>query len=58
MEPSFLTIGTMGVAQCENLVGAIIPAACSLSSSAATLSRRANGTCRALRKRDSTLSFR
>ena len=44
-------MGTMGESHCENLVGAIIPSACNLSSSAATLSLSANGTCRALRNR-------
>ena len=58
MEPSLLTIGTMDVAQRENLFGAIMLAAWSLSSSAATLSHRANGTCLALRKRGSAFSFR
>ena len=41
-------MGTIGAAHCEDLVGAIIPATCNLSSSAATLSLSANGTFRAL----------
>ena len=58
IEPSFLTIGTMGVAHYENLAGVIIPSACNLSNSAVTLSHRANGTCRALRKRGLEFSFK
>ena len=42
-------IGTMGAAHCENLIGIIILAAWSLSSSTATLPHSKNGNCQAWR---------
>ena len=55
---SFLTIGTMGVAQCENLIMLMIPADSSLSNSAETLSCKAKGTCLALKNCGLASSFR
>ena len=49
IDSSLLLTGTIGAAHFENLVGTIIPLACNLSSSSATLSHKASGSGLALR---------